>query len=384
VSTAHTREIIVPFAPPVLDGRDSAAIQRVLESGWLTTGDECLTLESELAALLGAQHVVTTASCTAALEIAYASLTLPAGARVGVPTWTFVSTALAAHHQGATPILLDIEPATLNLAPDALESALQDGLDALIVVHFAGNPVDAVIYDLCREHGVPVIEDAAHALGAQDHRGPIAGRGTVGAAFSFYATKNLMAGEGGALATDDDAVAEFARSFRLHGLSSDAWERNRLAALSGYDLIGPGLKANLSDLHAALARSQLTRFADFQVRRRELVMRYRSRLAETSDIRAIPEALREDGADHLMVVVLPSGSDRDHIRQDLGEAGIATSVHFRPLHDFAWFREHAVEGAGGLGRASEIASHVLSLPLSPALTVDQVDKVCGELLRALG
>ena len=156
----------IPFSTPDVDETDIAAVTRVLRSGWLTTGDETLALEAELAQRLGVPHVVAVSSCTAALELALRALDLPAGARVGVPTWTFVATALPAVHLGFTPVLLDVDPHTLNLSPASLDAALRGGLDAVVPVHFGGVPVNRAVHELCDAAEVPVIEDAAHALGA--------------------------------------------------------------------------------------------------------------------------------------------------------------------------------------------------------------------------
>ncbi len=374
----------IQFSVPDIDDADVAAVTRVLRSGWLTTGYETLALEAELAARIDAPHVVAVSSCTAALELAFRALDLKPGARVGVPTWTFVATALPAVHLGATPVLLDVDPHTLNLSPASLDAALRAELDAVVPVHFGGVPVNRAVHELCDAAGVPVVEDAAHALGASDYRGPISGAGSVGACFSFYATKNLTAGEGGALATHRDDVAARARSMRLHGLSQDAWARYRPDGPAAYDLVDPGIKANLPDVLAALARSQLSRFDALQAKRRAIVARYRAELATAlPDVRPVPAELAVDGADHLMVVLLPEGVDRDAVRTALTDAGIGTSVHFRPLHQFAWFAEHAVVGRGGLSVADALADRALSLPLHPGLTDADVDRVVDCLAGAL-
>jgi dTDP-4-amino-4,6-dideoxygalactose transaminase len=373
----------IRFAVPEITEDDVEAVTRVLRSGWITTGDECLALEAELAEFLSVPYVVTVSSCTAALEIAIAHLRLAPGARVGVPTWTFASTALAAHRDGATPVLLDIDPDTLNLSPDALSDALDEGLDAVIAVHFAGVALDEKVHDLCHQAGVPIIEDAAHALGTRDHRGLVAGQGTAGACYSFYATKNLTSGEGGALATDDEDLAEFARVFRLHGMSRDAWARYHPGASEGYDVIEAGIKANMPDLLAALARSQLRRFDDLQTRRREIVQRYRANLAAIDGLAFIPRELVIEGADHLFVVMLPPGTNRSLVRRRLAEHKIGTSVHFQPLHTLHWFHEHATIARGGLSIADDIAPRALSLPLHPRLTDDDIDRVCAVLVEGL-
>ena len=377
----------IRFSLPDIGEAEVEAATRALTSGWITTGGECLALEQELAQHLGVEHVVAVSSCTAALEIAVAHLGLPRGARVGVPTWTFVATATAAFHRGLIPVLLDVEPATFNLSADSLVAALDEtpGLDAVIGVHFAGTPLSAEIHDICRTRGVPLIEDAAHALGASDHRGRVAGQGTAGCCYSFYATKNLTSAEGGALATDDRELAEFAQSFRLHGMSRDAWKRyapgNR--ALN-YDLLGDGLKANLPDVLAAIARVQLDRFEGLQKRRRQLLELYRATLDDVDGLSFVPSEVPAGGADHLMMVLLPPGTDRDVVQERLRDEAIGTSVHFRPLHEFRWFAEHGVApGPAGVEVATAHAPRALSLPFHTRLTDADVDRVCTALRRAL-
>lgn len=374
----------ITFATPDISPADVEAVTRVLRSGWLTTGEECLLLEAELARYLSIPHVVSMASCTAALETAIAYLGLPPGARIAVPTWTFVSTALAAVRNGAVPVLLDVDEDTLNVSTNSIEAALSEGIDAALVVHFGGVPVSPDVRHLCAAEGVPVIEDAAHALGASDERGRVAGRDTGAACFSFYATKNLTSAEGGALATDDDRLASFARSFRLHGLSRDAWARYRPGSTATYDLVCPGIKANLPDLLAALARSQLQRYGSLQGRRRELVRRYRANLAAIERLRCVPEGLAENGADHLMVVMLPEGTDRRSVVEHLNGEGIASSVHFQPLHHFEWFQKNATVAGAGMAVADAVADRVLSLPLHPGLSLSHVDFVCEALAVAVG
>lgn len=373
----------ISFSRPDFDEADVEAVLRVLRSGWLTTGSECAELERELGSYLGAGQVVAMSSCTAALETAVASLRLPAGARVAVPTWTFVSTALASAREGATPVLVDVDPVSLNLSAEALAAAIDDGIDAVVAVHFGGTPLVKEIHQLCADAGVPLVEDAAHALGADDHRGRVAGQGSVAACFSFYATKNLSCGEGGALVTDDGERADFARAYRLHGLSVDAWNRYQVGGPAGYELLEPGIKANLPDLLAGLARSQLRRFDGMQARRRTIVERYRSCLGVDSRLSFVPAQLDPGGADHLMVVVLPESADRSTVVASLTAEGIGSSVHFRPLHTYEWFRHNAIVGPAGTANADALAKRVLSLPLHPALTDEDVDRVCRSLRTAL-
>ena len=279
-------------------------------------------------------------------------------------------------------MLLDVDPSTLNLDPASLEAALPD-LDAVIVVHFGGVPVDRDVLDLCADAGVPVIEDAAHALGAHDHRGLIAGRSTVGACFSFYATKNLTSAEGGAIVTDDPKLAAYARSQRSHGMTNEAWRRYDPTGPAGYDIPELGRKANLPDVLAALARSQLSRFDELQATRRRLVTRYRDLLASLADVTVVPATPSPGSADHLMVVVLPDDVDRGTLVATMRAAGVVTHVHFTPLHRYSWFAEHATIGPSGVSTAESLADQVLSLPLHTQLTIGDVDRVVATLDDAI-
>ena len=368
----------VLFAVPSITEDDVAAVTAVLRSGWITTGNESQQLEAELAEYLGASHVIAVSSCTAALEISLAHLGLPAGARVGVPAWTFISSALAAVHNNLHPVLIDVEPSTLNISPAALAAALEEGLDAVVAVHFGGVAVERTVHDLCAAAGVPLIEDAAHALGTADARGLVGGPGTQSACFSFYATKNLTSAEGGAIATDNAELATFARSHRLHGMSADAHARYKPGGGTHYDLVSPGIKANLPDLLAALARSQLRRFDQMQQRRRSILGAYRAAL-EPAGLRFVPEIEDPGSADHLAVVVLPEGVDRPTVVGGLQARGINPSVHFRPLHQFSWFADNASIGPGGLPTCDAMAERTLSLPLHVGLTDDDVARVCDAM-----
>ncbi len=373
----------IAFSKPTISDDDVAAVVEVLRSGWITTGPQVQMFEAELAEYLGGGSVITCSSATTAEEICLAYLDLPAGARVGVPNWTFVSTALAAHRVGAVPVLIDVEADDLNLSPEHLAAALEEGLDALVPVHFAGNPFAAEIRSMCADAGVPLIEDAAHAFGTVDDRGLVRGQGTLAACFSFYATKNLATGEGGAIATDDAGLAAFARTYRLHGMSADAIDRYRTPGAHAYDVESPGLKANMPDILATLGRSQLRRFGDTQCHRRGLTNRYREGLAGL-DLRVVPGEPHPGSADHLFVIDLFDARRRDGVIAALSAVNIGSSVHFRPLHTFSWFRENDIPvGPGGLPVSSELDGRIMSLPLHAGLSLDDIDRVVSVVRSAL-
>lgn len=368
----------VHFATPEITEQDVEAVVSVLRSGWLTTGTVARAFEEDLAEQVGARHVVTTSSCTTALECAVAALHLPPGARVAVPAWTFVSTVTVLVRLGLRPVLVDSDPDTLNLSVPALERAVRTDLQAVLPVHFGGTPVSEGVWALAAAAGLPVVEDCAHALGTR--LPPLAG--ARARCYSFYATKNLTTAEGGALATDDDELAHFARTYRLHGMSKDAWRRYEPGALPTYDLEQAGIKANLPDLLAALGRSQLRRFSDMQLRRRAAVLHYRALLAQVPGVRLAPSEPDPDSADHLLVVVLPEGVERDDVVRSMARDGVTASVHFRPVHHFAALRD-LVEVGPGLPTCDALADRVLSLPLHATLASRDVERVVSSLADAL-
>lgn len=373
----------IPFSRPEITADDIAAVVRVLESGWVTTGKESAAFEAEMAAYLGVNHVVTVSSCTTATEICLAYLDLPAGSRVAVPTWTFVSTALAVERVGCVPVLVDVDRDTLNIDEDGLQAALEAGASAVVGVHFSGTPMSADVHAICADAGAPLVEDAAHAFGSKDERGFVAGQGTAGACYSFYATKNLTTAEGGAVATDDPGLAAYSRQYRLHGMSADAVDRYSRPGAHSYDVTMPGLKANMPDVLATLGRSQLARMSESQKFRHELVGRYRECLADT-DIRFIPGEPHPGSAVHLMAVDMGSADRRDAVILALTAANIGSSVHFRPLHTFSWYDgQNAEIGPKGVPVASELDGSIMSLPLHLNLSFSDVERVCETVRSAI-
>jgi len=304
---------------------------------------------------------------------------------VAVPTWTFASTGLSAHRVGARPVLIDVDAEDLNMSAVALERALAtEDIRAVIPVHMAGVAVSPRIRELCQARNIPIIEDAAHALGTRDDRGMVNGRDVAATCFSLYATKNLSSAEGGAIATFDPELDAFARSYRLHGLHRDAWSRYLPGGdpTMQSDIEHPGIKANLPDILAALGRSQLRRFDAMQSRRRQLVERYRDGLAAIDRLEALPKIQNPDSADHLMLVRLDEEIDRAGVQRQLDESGITTSVHFRPLHTYTWFARNAGLPAE-FPVADQLRTRMLSLPLHVGLSDADVDYVCDELAKAV-
>ena len=373
----------VPFSRPVIVPEAVAAAERVLTSGWITTGPECVAFEEEFAAWVGAEHAVTVSSCTAAVELALRSLHLPAEAKVLVPTITFCGAVSAVVHAGLTPVLVDVDPETGMVSPDTCASASRScgGADGMVVLHYGGYP--APVGELAEAAAVPlshVVEDAAHGLGTWvgDHE---VGSISRASCFSFYATKNLPIGEGGMITTDDADLAAWVRSARLHGMSADAWRRYAPGGSWQYTVIEPGLKANLTDIAAAIGRAQLRHLDQWQRRRVEIAARYASELAGVPGLELPVAPSRGRHAWHLYLVrVKPEyGVDRDALVDALGARGIGTSVHFIPVHHMPYFRRVAVIPDGGLPGADAVFPELLSLPMHQGMSDDEVDAVCAAL-----
>ena len=271
----------VPFAKAEIVPEAQEAALEVLRSGWITMGPRTAEFEQALARYLGARHVIAVASCTAAIEIALRALRLGPGAAVLTPSLTFCGAVAPIVQAGLRPVLVDVDADTFLPTPATVaQAARRAGRPAaMIVQHMAGHPAD--VPELAAAAGLPVsavIEDAAHGLGAE-LRGTRLGGASRAACFSFYATKNLPIGEGGAIATDDDELAGYVRTTRLHGLSRDAWRRYLPGGSWRYDVAEPGLKANITDIQAAIGLAQLTMLPRWQERRTELAAGYDAALA---------------------------------------------------------------------------------------------------------
>jgi dTDP-4-amino-4,6-dideoxygalactose transaminase len=372
----------VPFARSWIGAEAVEAVAEVLGSGWLTTGPQAASFEEEFSRWVGSEHAVAVASCTAGLELSLRSLRLRQGAPVLVPTITFCGAVNAILHAGLWPVLVDADPRTLMPDPDATaRAAARAGKPAaMMALHYSGHP--AAVAESAAAAGLGldrVVEDAAHAAGTVAG-GRLVGTLSAATCFSFYATKNLAIGEGGMITTNSASVADYTRRCRLHGISRDAWHRSRPGSAWRYSVDELGLKANMTDVQAAIGRAQLRRFQECQTRRADIVARYDLGLAGIPGLRLPPRPAQGGHAWHLYVVqVMPEfGASRDELIAALDARGIETSVHFIPNHQHPYYRKLLGQGTDpGLFPGAEMANRrVLSLPLYPALRDDQVDRVC--------
>jgi perosamine synthetase len=377
--------LAIPFTRVIISEEAREAAARVLSGGWLTSGPEVVEFEREFAALVGARHAVAVASCTAAIELALRALRLPPGAKVLTSTNTFCGAAHAIVHAGHQPVLVDVDLDTMMPDAATTEAAARraGGVDAMVVIHYAGHP--APVHELARAAGLPasrIVEDAAHgpciAVG-----GRAVGALSAATCFSFYATKNLPIGEGGMLTTDDPGVADQVRRERLHGMSNDAWRRYLPGSGWRYAVESDGIKANMTDLQAAIGRAQLRQLPGWQHRRVELAERYSAGLADVPGVRT-PQPPRDGThAWHLYVIQVDEryGWDRDRLISVLAEQGISCSVHFIPLHHHAFYRS-LQPGTPALPEADRLFRRVLSLPLYPSLRDQEVDAICERVAAA--
>jgi len=382
-ASASTSLRSVPYSRPVVVPETGEAVERVLRSGWLTTGPECAAFEEEFAAWVEAPYAVSVASCTAAIEIAFRAMHLPRHARVLVPAVTFCGAVEAVAHAGLVPVLADVEADTGTVSPRTCAAAARaaGGVDAMLALHFAGFPAD--VPALADAAGITldhVVEDAAHALGTTVGDQKVGGisRATC---FSFYATKNLPIGEGGMLTTRDEELAAEVRVTRLHGMTKDAWRRYLPGGDWRYSVEQAGVKANLSDVHAAIGRAQLRHLDTWQRRRHELAASYAAGLSGIPGLGVPQDPADGEHAWHLYVVRVTSGTGvtRDEMSRALADRGIGTSVHFIPLHHFPHFRDVCVMPPTGLPGAEAVFAETLSLPLHQGLTDKDVATVVDAL-----
>jgi dTDP-4-amino-4,6-dideoxygalactose transaminase len=373
----------VPFFDTKFGADEEEAILRPLRAGWLTMGEEVIQLESELQQATGANHAIAVTNCTAALHLAAAALGLGPGDEVLCPTMTFCATANAPRSTGASVQFCEsVSPTDLTIDPDSIQERLSPRTRAIFVVHYAGFPCQIEkILALANEHKLPVVEDCAHAL-FTSHQGKMLGRfGRVGC-FSFFSNKNATCGEGGALITDDDALAERLRLLRSHGMTTLTLDRYQGRAFS-YDVVEAGFNYRIDEIRAALMRAQLRKLPEFLARRRELFSNYANRLVDSP--LTVPfvggrfgEALPHTGV-HLMPVLLPVQTDRLAVMEYLKKQGIQTSIHYPLVHEFAAYRDNVQS----LPRTEQLGRRQLSLPFYPGMQMGDVDLVVRTLLEAL-
>jgi dTDP-4-amino-4,6-dideoxygalactose transaminase len=372
-----TRRDFLPFSPPVIEEEEIQEVVATLRSPWITTGPKTKRFEDEFAASLGAPGALALNSCTAAMHVALACLEIGPGDEVITTPLTFAATANVVEHVGARPVLVDVEPDTLNIDPERVAAAITPRTRALLPVHYSGHPVERdVLAQLAQTHRLTLVEDAAHALPAS-FRGRRIGAGANPVAFSFYATKNLTTAEGGMLTGDPDFL-DRARIMALHGMSRDAWKRYEKGGSWRYEIVAPGFKYNLTDIAAAIGLWQLRKLERFHARRVEIAQAYSAALGADAALEPPVQRAHVEHAWHLYVLrIRPEALTigRDQFIDELTRRNIGTSVHFIPLHLHPYYRKKYGYAPHDFPVAHSNFERLLSLPLHPGLTDQDVADV---------
>ncbi len=390
------RDTFLPFSPPLIGEEEIAEVVDTLRSGWITTGPKVRRFEEQFAAFVGAPAALALNSGSAALHVALAALGIGPGDAVVTTPMTFCSSVHVIEHVGARPILVDVEPDTLNIDPAAIEEALEFSIQhpgptikAILPVHLYGHPCEMDrILEIARKHELAVVDDAAHALPAKYRGRTIGTLGTL-TAFSFYATKNLTTAEGGML-TGPPQLLEEARIWSLQGISRGAWQRHSAAPSWHYEVIRCGFKYNMTDIQAAIGLHQLRKLPGFQARRRAIVHRYDEAFSRCEELRTPAESPDIEHAWHLYVLRLNIERldvSRNQFVEELKARNIGSSVHFIPIHLHRYYREKYAYKPDDLPVAYREYQRIISLPLYPRMSdqdvEDVIEAVC-DLVRRFG
>jgi perosamine synthetase len=388
----------VPFHRPDIGEEEIAEVVATLRSGWLTTGPKAKQFEGEFAAYVGAKHAVALNSATAALHLALESIGLRPGEAVLVPAMTFAATAEVVRYFNAKPLLIDCREEDLNIdclharIVAAAAKAHGEKLRAIIPVHYSGRVADmGGIRELAEEFGLTVIEDAAHCCPAfyrknADQPWKCVGSESNVACYSFYANKCITTGEGGMACTNEDALAERMRIMSLHGISKDAWKRFTSEGSWYYEIIAPGFKYNLTDIAAAIGIHQLRKADHFRKERERVATSYRQHLASVDEIILPAEDPNRIHSWHLFVIRFRLDRliiDRARVISLLKEAGIGTSVHWMPLHMHPYYRNTYGYCPKDLPVSARLYSEIISLPIYPSMSEDDVGIVCDALTNII-
>lgn len=380
------RENFLPFSKPSIDQRDIEAVNEVLRSGWITTGQKCAAFEQSFGEKVGTPGAVALTSATAGMHLALKALGIGPGDEVITPSLTWVSTVNLIVLAGATPVFADIDKDTLMVSADSIEPHITDRTKLMIPVHYAGAAFDAdPIYELANKRGLAVIEDAAHAVGTEYKGNPVGSTGT--AIFSFHPIKNLTTGEGGMVCSDDPELLDHIRRLKFHGLGVDAYDRQTQGRSPQAQVLEPGFKYNMTDISATMGLTQLARLDEFNARRTELAMMYREKLADIEEILPlqVPKHPMKH-AWHLFIVRLDTDKanmSRDDFMAQLKEKNIGTGLHFRAVHTQKYYAESMPLQPGQLPNTEWNSDRICSLPLFPDMTAGDIDDVVSAIKEVL-
>ena len=360
----------IPLAKPLIEDKEIAEVVKTIKSGWLTTGPKVFEFEEELSNYLQEDDKlfsVALNSCTNALFLSLLALGITKDDEVIVPTLTFAATAQVVEWIGATLKLCDIDKNTLNIDTKHLKTLITPKTKAIIVVHIAGYPCEMdEILNIAKEHHLKVIEDSAHAIGTKYNNKKIGNFSDI-TCFSFYATKNLAMGEGGAAVSKDKDLIQKIRKLSYFGIDKEAFKRYDKKGTWFYDITSLGYKCNLDSLHATLGLSQLKKLDSMNQRRREIALLYRKNL---KNVGFFEDNQNHYHSYHLFEIILPKNVNRDEFILQMKEKNIGCSVHFIPLHLHSFYKNRFEYNS--FVNANEIYPQIVSIPMYPGLSDDEV------------
>ena len=373
----------IPLSDIDLGNEEIEVAIEVLRSKWLSMGPVTQRFEEEFAEYLGVKHAFGVSNGTAALHIAHLVSGIKMGDEVIVPSLTFVATANSALYCGAKPVFADITGLdNFNISPDDILEKITNRTKAITMVHYSGDPCDMdAIMEIAEDYNLLVIEDAAHAPGAE-YQGTKCGTiGDIGC-FSFFANKNLVTGEGGMVVTNDDTLAEKIRIIRSQGMTTLTWNRHKGHAHS-YDVVDMGFNYRINEIASAIGSVQLKKLGENNERRRKIVEEYRKKLKDISGISVPFKDHKEKPSCHIFPILLSESINRDEFMDGLKEKGIQTSIHYPPVHLFTYYRKMFGFKEGMLPKTEFVGEHEVTLPLYPMMNVEDVKHVISCAVESL-
>ncbi len=375
------RAEFLPFSRPSIDEATITAVGDVLRSGWITTGPNCAAFEQEICDYTGSRHGIALSSATAGMHLLLRALKIGPGDEVITPSLTWVSTVNLITLSGATPVFADVDRETLMITPETIAPCITARTKLIIPVHYAGAAADMdAILALAKQHNIPVVEDAAHALGTA-YKGHHIGQKSLAAIYSFHPIKNITTGEGGMFTTADDELATKIKQLKFHGLGVDAFDRNTQGRSPQAEVLTPGFKYNMSDIAAVIGRHQLAQLDSFNQRRTELARRYLELLQDIDEVLQLGQPdYQFIHAWHLFIVRIVSDRlDRDGFIEEMKKRNIGVGLHFRAAHGQKYYREKMPEVGVGLPNTNWNSDRICSLPLFPAMRDEDVDDVVAAI-----
>jgi dTDP-4-amino-4,6-dideoxygalactose transaminase len=384
----------IPFSKVPISGNELKYIKEVLDSGWLTTAVKAALFEEKFAEYVGAKYACATSSCTAALHLGIEALGVKAEEKVFVQSMTFTASAEVIRYLGAHPVFLDIEYGSNLITEEILKDAINNNPDVkyLIIVHYGGQAADMTskndngILDICRQHGIRILEDAAHAFPSRLNGRMVGSFGDI-TCFSFYANKTITSGEGGMLITDNEEIYKHVKTMRLHGINRDVWDRFTSDKPSWeYDIVAAGFKYNMPDILAAIGLAQLEQAEWYRMKRQQVAEFYFNHLSEI-DLIDLPviNVPFEDHSWHLFHIVLKENTwtGRDEFIREMFKAGIGTSVHYKPLHQMTYYKNKYDLSPADFPNTERTWLGNVSLPIYPFMTDEELKYICKTITKLL-